>query len=176
MALNGRFLLNGADIAPLTFPGVGTFMAFSGNGVYKNRGGCGKYSGKKAGDGPFPEGNYWIVNRGGGGTISKAIAWVKDTYNQHASGAEFRRDEWFALYPDSWSVNDSLWIEGVKREHFRLHPGVLSDGCITLVSNAEFRTLRNALLATTLIDVPCMKDLKAYGMIEVVNNGYNTCP
>ncbi|XXD07579.1 tlde1 domain-containing protein [Klebsiella sp. R445] len=116
------------------------------------------------------------MSRGSGGKISKAIAWVKDSYNQHASGAEFSRDEWFALYPNDWNIDDTLWIEGVKREHFRLHPGVLSDGCITLVSNAEFRTLRNALLATTLIDVPCMKDLKAYGMIEVVNNGYNTCP
>lgn len=35
MALNGKMLLNGADIAPLEFPGVGTFMAFTGNGAYK---------------------------------------------------------------------------------------------------------------------------------------------
>jgi Protein of unknown function (DUF2778) len=175
MALNGKMLLNGADIAPLVFPGVGTFMAFSGNGVYKNRGGCGKYGGKANDYGPLPEGRYWIVSRGSGGKISKAIAYVKDKYNQHVSGAEFSRDEWFALYPNDWNIDDALWIEGVKREHFRLHPGVLSDGCITLVSNAEFRTLRTALLATTQISVPCMKDLKAYGMIEVVNNGFNTC-
>ncbi|ECG0727720.1 DUF2778 domain-containing protein [Salmonella enterica] len=175
MALNGKMLLNGADIAPLSFPGVGTFMAFSGNGAYKNRGGCGKFSGTAAGDGPLPEGRYWIVSRGGGGSISKGIAYIKDTYNKFHSGAEFRRDEWFALYPNDWNINDTLWIEGVKRQHFRLHPGVLSDGCITLVSNADFHTLRNALLATQQIDAPCMKDLKAYGMIEVVNNGYNTC-
>lgn len=65
MALNGKMLLNGADIAPLSFPGVGTFMAFSGNGAYKNRGGCGTFSGTAAGDGPLPEGRYWIVSRGG---------------------------------------------------------------------------------------------------------------
>lgn len=176
MTLNGKMLLNGADIAPLEFPGVGTFMAFTGNGAYRNRGGCGKYSGKPAGDGPIPEGRYWIVNRGSGGTISKIIASVKDEYNKHASGAEFSHSEWFALYPNDWEIDDALWIEGVKREHFRLHPGVLSDGCITLVSNGEFRTLRNALLTTTQVQVPCMKDLKAYGMIEVINNGYNTCP
>lgn len=149
MALNGKMLLNGADIAPLSFPGVGTFMAFSGNGAYKNR--------------------------GGGRGVSKGIAYMKDTYNKFHSGAEFSRDEWFALYPNDWNIDDTLWTEGVKRQHFRLHPGVLSDGCITLVSNADFRTLRNALIVTQQIDVPCMKNLKAYGMIEVVNSGYNTC-
>ncbi|WP_312629604.1 tlde1 domain-containing protein [Scandinavium sp.] len=98
-------------------------MAFSGNGAYKNRGGCGKYSGKKSGDGPLPEGRYWIVSRGSGGKISKAIAWVKDTYNQHASGAEFRRDEWFALYPNDWNIDDTLWVEGVRREPPSRSPG-----------------------------------------------------
>lgn len=171
MALNGKFLLNGADIAPLSFPGVGIFMAFSGNGAYKNRGGCGKHPG----DGPIPEGRYWIVGRGSGGPVSKIIAFFKDTYNKYHSGAEVARLEWFALYPNDWSIDDSTWIEGVKREHFRLHPGVLSDGCITLVSNADFRTLRNALINTPQIHVPCMKDLMAYGMIEVVSNGYNIC-
>lgn len=172
MALNGKFLLNGADVAPLSFPGVGTFMAFSGNGAYKNRGNCGKF----ADNGPIPVGRYWIVDRGSGGGVSKSIAFIKDSYNKIHSGAEFSRSEWFALYPDGWNIGDSMWIEDVKRQHFRLHPGVLSDGCITLVNNSEYRTLRNALLNTTQIPVPCMKDLMAYGMIEVVSNGYNICP
>ena len=73
MALNGKLLLNGADVAPLTFPGVGVFMAFSGNEAYKNRGGCGRYSGTPSGDGPLPEGRHWIVGRGGGSKISKGI-------------------------------------------------------------------------------------------------------
>ena len=34
MALQGKFVINGADFSPLTFYGVGTFMAFSGNGDY----------------------------------------------------------------------------------------------------------------------------------------------
>ncbi|KGT92907.1 hypothetical protein NG99_13325 [Erwinia typographi] len=171
MALHGKFILNNADIAPLSFPGVGTFMAFSGNGAYRNRGGCGKI----AENGPLPAGKYWIVQRGEGGFFSKRIAWVKDTYNKYHSGAEFRRSEWFALYPDNWSIGDSLWVEGVKREHFRLHPGVLSNGCITLANNSDYAMLRNALLRTQLMRVPCMKDLMAYGSIEVIAYG-NTCP
>jgi len=55
MALNGRFLLNGADIAPLTFPGVGTFMAFSGNGAYKNRDDVVNIRERKLGTDLFPK-------------------------------------------------------------------------------------------------------------------------
>lgn len=32
MALQGRFILDDAEYSPLVFPGVGTFLAFSGNG------------------------------------------------------------------------------------------------------------------------------------------------
>mgnify|MGYP004717093105 CR=1 FL=1 len=41
MALNGKLLLNGADIAPLTFPGVGVFMVFSGMELIKTEEGAG---------------------------------------------------------------------------------------------------------------------------------------
>ncbi|XXD07578.1 hypothetical protein ACMYSN_15655 [Klebsiella sp. R445] len=53
MALYGKMLLNGADIAPLSFPGVGTFMAFSGNGAYKNRGDVENIQGQKRVTAPF---------------------------------------------------------------------------------------------------------------------------
>ncbi len=36
MALKGTLILNGADYAPLNIYGVGVFMAFSGNGAYRN--------------------------------------------------------------------------------------------------------------------------------------------
>lgn len=174
MAIQGKFVINDADYSPLSVNGVGTFMAFSGNGAYRNRGGCGKI----AGNGPIPTGRYWVVERGGGGFFSKKVAWVKDSYNKYHSGAEFRCSEWFALYPDDRSIDDMTWIEGVKREHFRLHPGILSDGCITLANNSDFALLRNALLHTRLMEVPCMKDLMAYGYIEVVYGGFrhaDTC-
>ncbi|TPG59364.1 hypothetical protein [Ewingella americana] len=83
MALQGKFVINDADYSPLSFPGVEIFLAFSGDGVYRNRGAC--------------------------GTIQ------------------------------------------------------------------TLRVLRNVLLRTQLIDIPCMKKLKAYGSIEVIVNG-NICP
>ncbi|QCT21472.1 DUF2778 domain-containing protein [Jejubacter calystegiae] len=40
MALQGKFIVNNAHFSPLMIYGVGTFMAFSGNQAYRNRGGC----------------------------------------------------------------------------------------------------------------------------------------
>ena len=37
MALQGKMILNGADYTPFNLYGVGVFMAFSGNGVYRNK-------------------------------------------------------------------------------------------------------------------------------------------
>lgn len=37
MALHGTFVLNNADYAPQAFPEIGTFMAFSGNGMHRNK-------------------------------------------------------------------------------------------------------------------------------------------
>ncbi len=59
MALQGKFIVNNADYSPLTIFGVGTFLAFSGNGVYRNRGGCTMMPD----NGPLPAGRYWIVDR-----------------------------------------------------------------------------------------------------------------
>ncbi len=44
MALQGKFVVNNAHYSPLSIFGVGTFMAFSGNKAYRNRGGCTKGS------------------------------------------------------------------------------------------------------------------------------------
>lgn len=55
MALHGKFVINDADYSPLSFPGVGTFLAFSGNGAYRNRGACGMIP---------KEGLYQRVNTG----------------------------------------------------------------------------------------------------------------
>jgi len=54
MALHGKFVINDAYYSPLSFPGVGTFLAFSGDGAYRNRGACGM----KLMAGPVPAGGY----------------------------------------------------------------------------------------------------------------------
>lgn len=171
MALHGKFVINDAYYSPLSFPGIGTFLAFSGDGVYRNRGACGM----KPTVGSIPAGKYWIVDRPEGGLRSHINTGIRDIYNSVVKGATFRHSEWFALWRDDWSIDDYTWIEGVKRGNFRLHPGTLSEGCITLPHDADFAMLRNALLRTLQMDVPCMKELKAYGTIEVIANG-KICP
>lgn len=173
MALHGKLLLNNADYAPFNLYGVGVFLAFSGKGVYKNKSACGAIPS----DGPLPPGKYWIVERGAGGIVSFLKAKGQDFYNKVYNGAEFGRDEWFALYRDDWSIDDDTWVDGVQRGLFRLHPGRVSEGCITIAHNSDYAMIRNALLSTTPMRVPCMKSLMAVGWIEVVAYGdNNTCP
>ncbi|EIZ5888453.1 DUF2778 domain-containing protein [Salmonella enterica] len=173
MALHGKLILNGADYAPFNLYGVGVFMAFSGKGVYRNKGACGAIPS----DGPLPPGKYWIVERGAGGLGSWAKAKAQDLYNKFYYGAEFGRDEWFALYKDDWGIDDGTWINGVYRGLFRLHPGRVSEGCITIAHNSDYGLIRNALLRTAPIQVPCMRSLMARGWVEVVAGDYNnTCP
>lgn len=173
MALHGKLLLNNADYAPFNLYGVGTFLSFSGNGIYRNKGACSAVKG----DGPLPPGKYWIVKRGSGGFFSQKKAQVQDTWNKIRWGAEFDRDEWFALYRDDWGIDDGTWINNVHRGLFRLHPGRVSEGCITIPHNSDYALIRNALLRTEPMRVPCMKSLIALGWIEVVASGItNVCP
>ncbi|GDO95315.1 type VI secretion protein [Escherichia coli] len=94
MALQGKFILNGADYAPFNLYGVGVFMAFSGNGIYRNKGACGAIPN----DGPLPQGKYWIVERGSGGLGS----WAK------AVSLQYEKITWRIVdgniqYTDSWN-------------------------------------------------------------------------
>lgn len=172
MALQGKFLVNNQSHAPLYMFGVGTFMAFSGEGIYRNRGGCTGVPN----NGPLPAGKYWIVDRPAGGLRSQMEAWGKDLGNT-LLGKPTHHTEWFALYRDDSQIDDWTWVNGVKRGNFRLHPiggGGHSYGCITLMSYADFQGLRRALLSTNTIPAR-NSGLQAYGWIEVIANG-NTCP
>jgi hypothetical protein len=70
MALQGKFVVKKAPLSPLCVMGVGTFMAFSGEGIYRNRGGCTAIKDS----GPIPAGRYWIVDRPTGGLRSRTLA------------------------------------------------------------------------------------------------------
>ncbi|WP_413185118.1 DUF2778 domain-containing protein [Paraburkholderia sacchari] len=172
MALAGKFVANNTPMSTLVMFGVGIFPAFSGDDVYRNRGGCTMIANK----GPLPSGKYWIVNRPRGGFGSQTEAWIKDTWNT-VMGAPTNHAEWFALYRDDGLIDDWTWINGIKRGNFRLHPsggGGNSFGCITLQSLADFRRLRQALLHTPTIAAG-NSGLHAYGWIEVIANG-KICP
>ncbi|CRG49165.1 DUF2778 domain-containing protein [Yersinia wautersii] len=172
MALQGKFVVNNAHYSPLSIFGVGTFMAFSGNKAYRNRGGCTMVPD----NGPLPEGRYWIVERPKGGVKTRINTAMKD-FPTKFTHAPTDHNEWFGLYRDDGKIDDYTWINNVERGNFRLHPigpmGV-SMGCITLQHAADFQVLRKALLHTQTIAVNGTK-LMAYGCIEVVTYG-NTCP
>lgn len=172
MALQGKFVVNNQPLSPLSIFGVGTFAAFSGNGIYRNRGGCVAVEGK----GPIPGGRYWIVDRPKGGMASMAWTWAQDAWNT-AIGVPSNHTEWFAMYRDDGKIDDQTWIRGVERGQFRLHPvggrGV-SFGCITLPNYSDFQAIRRALLHTTTIPGR-NSGLRAYGSIEVITYG-DTCP
>ena len=173
MSIHGKFVLNNADFSPLTMYGIGTFMAYSGNKEYRNKGGCVGIIEK----GPLPPGKYWIVDRSSGGPKSIFKALLKDTANGFLNSPS-NHWEWFALYRDDAKIDDVTWTNGVQRGYFRLHPAGgrgLSMGCITLQHKTDFHLLRTVLLHTNKISVPRAQGLFSYGSIEVIADD-STCP
>ncbi len=167
MALQGSLILNGADYAPFNLFGVGVFMAFSGQGFCRNNLSCMA----NAGDVPIPSGKYWIVDRQEGNWLSQKRVELKDSANKILGRREFGKSDWFALYRDDWGIDDGTWVEDVYRGLFRLHPGRVSKGCITIAHDSDFAIIRQALLNTQLVQVPCMRSLKARGWVEVQASG-----
>lgn len=154
-----RFPLNGLPTSILSVPGVGNFTAFSGQKYGKNN--VTMASRKEIG--PIPPGRYFIVGRGSGGRLGS----LRESVLKHIYGTD--RSTWFALYKEDLQIDDNVFIDGVKRGAFRLHPvgpGGLSEGCITLTSHSDFGYLSKALHNTTMIQVPC-SSFKAYGTITV---------
>ncbi|EOS96629.1 hypothetical protein ETR_01811 [Erwinia tracheiphila PSU-1] len=74
------------------------------------------------------------------------------------------------------SIDDHTWISGVQRGLFRLYPSRISEGCITIAHNSDYAMIRNALMRTTPMQIPCMKSLMSRGWVEVVANEPNACP
>lgn len=102
-------------------------------------------------------------------------AWGVDTYKSIFS-YHVDHSEWFALFRDDGNVDDSTFYESVARGGFRLHPGQISEGCITLPGQSDYSRLRDALLRTKKEKIKGI-DLESYGTIEVIFGGYQkTCP
>jgi hypothetical protein len=167
MPIEGTFFLSDTVYSELIIVGLGSFQAFSGKGIYRNRGGCSAIPDA----GPIPPGKYWIVDRPEGGFFSGLRSGVKDIYNRARYNAQFDHADWFALYRDDGAVDDFTWIDGISRGLFRLHPGQISQGCITLPSNIDYTAIRQALLRTRKTPIPGVKNLMSYGTIEVISYG-----
>ncbi|EPX2825992.1 MULTISPECIES: DUF2778 domain-containing protein [Klebsiella] len=96
------------------------------------------------------------------GAIANSLKINKSRANTNrfiTSLCELRRgnSDWFALWRDDREIDDETWVEGVKRGNFRLHPGAVVEGCITIAHNSDFAMIRNALTKRSLVHVPCMR-------------------
>ncbi|HIB8955246.1 TPA: DUF2778 domain-containing protein [Enterobacter ludwigii] len=154
-----RYALNGLPTSILTVAGIGNFPAFSGQMYGRNN----VTMSSRKDIGPIPPGRYFIVNRQSGGRLGA----ITDFELKNFYGTD--RSVWFALYKEDWQIDDSVFVEGVKRGAFRLHPvgpRGLSEGCITLCQQSDFDYLKEALMNTTMMPVPC-SSFKAYGTITV---------
>lgn len=71
------------------------------------------------------------------------------------------------------TVSDSVFVNGVKRGQFRLHPlrpdgSGESWGCITFFKVSDFQQVRRALLRTQQVRVPGSRaGMMAYGKVSV---------
>ncbi|WP_330983602.1 MULTISPECIES: DUF2778 domain-containing protein [Enterobacterales] len=154
-----RYALNGLPTSILTVPGVGNFPAFSGQLYGRNN----VTMAGRPDIGPIPPGRYFIVGRKSGGRLGS----LRNYFLKNFYGTD--RESWYALYKEDWQIDDTVFVEGVKRGNFRLHPigpMGLSEGCITLSFQSDFDYLSKALSKTTMIQVPC-SSFMAYGTITV---------
>lgn len=146
------FKLNGQPMSAITVRSR-SYPAFSGMGKDANK----KASACIKGAGPIPPGTYYIVDRPTGGLFGDIRAWLGN------------KGEWFALFADDGSVDDSTLCDRVFRGNFRLHPkGPLgrSEGCITVNTAEDFGAIRDQLKACPLESIP-NSQLKAYAKVVV---------
>ena len=146
MVASCMYFLNNRQISMLTCDGK-AYAAFSGDKGHEN-----KVSDVALKDlGPIPKGTYYIIDRQSGGRMGWLWDPLKDMYSHS------KHDEWFALRAAQRPNDDWVIVDGVKRTSLRLHPvgsHGRSEGCITLVSPALFRQLREYLKSQTTSYIP----------------------
>ena len=94
-----------------------------------------------ADSGPIPIGTYYITGRPSGGSHPYLSALLHDLISNSD------RSQWFALFSTT-TAQDFMMVKGVTRGNFRLHPEGrlgISEGCITLVNQADFDRLAKRL-------------------------------
>ncbi|UDJ86336.1 DUF2778 domain-containing protein [Erwinia amylovora] len=148
--------------AVLTVYGIGTFSVLSGREKFINNVNCSYVTDY----GSIPVGDYWIVKMPSSGLANTILREIKDMVN-HTN-----HDEWFGLF-SAQTVSDSVFVNGVKRGQFRLHPlrpdgSGESWGCITFFKVSDFQQVRRALLRTQQVRVPGSRaGMMAYGKVSV---------
>ena len=147
--------------ATLTVYGVGSFSVLSGREQYINNPNCAWISNY----GSIPVGECWIVDMPSGSFANSVLRELKDWVNNTD------HSQWFGLF-STQTMSDSVFVNGVKRGQFRLHPlrpdgSGESWGCITFYRVPDFNVVRSALLRSEKIAVPGGNGLQAYGKVTV---------
>jgi hypothetical protein len=158
------FELNGKAMSALQDRDGASFPAFSGFPGVKND----PSKTALAKIGPLPQGTYYIVNREPGGRHYRIRQWFEELGLSEIGGWLTRadKDEWFALYRADGTIDDVTTVNGVQRGQFRLHYGTISEGCITVNTEADYAKIREKLLNTEPRLIPGTKILY-YGIIQV---------
>ncbi|MCP2230179.1 DUF2778 domain-containing protein [Erwinia aphidicola] len=149
--------------------GIGTFDVFSGKPGYINKPECSYIINSS-----LPPGQYWIVDRPAGGISNRLRGTALDWWNgtDHSS--------WLGIY-SSQTMSDHLFVNGVERGGFRIHPlrpngEGESWGCITFFSLFDFNLFRSAVLNQKKFKVPGKSALMAYGRIDVTGStNFGSC-
>ena len=102
--------------------------------------------------GPIPKGSYYIVDRPKGGTLG----FIRG----------FRKRNWFALFANDRFVDDHTSVNGVVRSNIRLHPGTISEGCVTCIHERNFNNIRQRLLNSGTNLIPG-RNIPYYGTLTV---------
>ncbi|MFL9979725.1 DUF2778 domain-containing protein [Paraburkholderia graminis] len=153
------FALNGQKLSTLLCSGFGGVAAFSGNKDHVDN----PADTAVVGAGPIPKGRYYIIKRETGGRLGHVRDLALDMWSNS------NRASWFGLYSADGQIDDWTFVNGVKRGNFRLHPNGrwgISDGCITLTSQAQFDKLSAYLLSQPAAMIPGT-NTPYYGTVDV---------
>jgi hypothetical protein len=154
---NCDFILNNKPMSTFSIAGQ-RFNAFSGKGAYINNA---RFSHVQS-LGSIPTGDYLIVDKPQGGGIGTS---VQNLVKSIWSGND--RDKWFALFRLDGTVDDETFINNVRRGEFRLHPGTVSLGCVTIPSFVDFDKIRSLLLGSGKKAIAKAGGKVGYGILTV---------
>lgn len=118
-----------------------------------------------------------------GGKTYQAIPAGRYQVLERKPNADGTRGDWYILDPFDKTINNDKLDDGSNRGNFRLHPGTISHGCVTVKKDCQdaYDQLRKLISKTKKETVPykpgwSTTNIDKYGNLIVVNNPPATQP